>query len=69
MRGIMNFDDYNYKSFNDYVLVEEPKVLTGKKKPATINQYMIQQVNVELKEDLLEEAKPEALVHDSITLP
>ena len=24
MRGIMNFDDYNYKSFNDYVLLEEP---------------------------------------------
>lgn len=24
MRGIMNFDDYNYKNFNDYVLIEEP---------------------------------------------
>jgi hypothetical protein len=24
MRGIMNFDDYNYKSFNDFVLLEEP---------------------------------------------
>ena len=24
MRGIMTFDDYNYKSLNDYVLVEEP---------------------------------------------
>ena len=37
----MNFDDYNYKSFNDYVLLEEPKVPLGKKKPATVNQYMI----------------------------
>jgi len=25
MRGIMTFDDYNYKNVNDYVLVEEPK--------------------------------------------
>ena len=24
MRGIMNFDDYNYKQFNDFVLVEQP---------------------------------------------
>lgn len=23
-RGIMAFDDYNYKSHNDYVMVEEP---------------------------------------------
>jgi hypothetical protein len=25
MRGIMDFDDYNYDRFNDYVLLEEPK--------------------------------------------
>lgn len=25
MRGIMEFDDYNYKNINDYVLIEEPK--------------------------------------------
>ena len=25
MRGIMTFDDYNYDSFNDYVLVEAPQ--------------------------------------------
>jgi len=25
MRGIMNFDDYNYKQYNSFVLVEEPK--------------------------------------------
>jgi hypothetical protein len=24
MRGIMTFDDYNYKSLNEYVLIEEP---------------------------------------------
>lgn len=24
-RGIMAFDDYNYKSHNDYVLIEEPE--------------------------------------------
>ena len=24
MRGIMNFDDYNYQSFNKYILTEEP---------------------------------------------
>ncbi len=24
MRGIMNFDDFNYKQFNQYVLLEEP---------------------------------------------
>jgi hypothetical protein len=30
MRGIMNFDDYNYKSFNDYVFLEEPTEVEGK---------------------------------------
>lgn len=25
MRGIMEFDDYNYKNLNDYVLIEEPR--------------------------------------------
>lgn len=25
MRGIMNFDDFNYKAFNPYVLIEEPE--------------------------------------------
>lgn len=25
LRGIMNFDDYNYSYFNQYVLVEDPK--------------------------------------------
>jgi len=24
MRGIMQFDDYNYRRFNHYVLLEEP---------------------------------------------
>ncbi len=24
MRGIMTFDDFNYKMFNDYVLIEQP---------------------------------------------
>lgn len=24
MRGIMNFDDYNYRQYNSYILVEEP---------------------------------------------
>lgn len=24
MRGIMTFDDYNYKPYNSYVLVEDP---------------------------------------------
>lgn len=24
MRGIMLFDDYNYKNLNEYVLIEEP---------------------------------------------
>lgn len=24
MRGIMSFDDYNYKQYNQYVLIEEP---------------------------------------------
>lgn len=24
MRGIMHFDDFNYKQFNQYVLLEEP---------------------------------------------
>ena len=31
MRGIMTFDDYNYKSFNEYVLMEEPKEYLGLK--------------------------------------
>lgn len=25
MRGILNFDDYNYKQFNSYVMVKEPE--------------------------------------------
>jgi hypothetical protein len=25
MRGIMNFDDFNYKAFNPYVLIQEPE--------------------------------------------
>lgn len=25
MRGIMQFDDYNYKQYNSFVLIEEPK--------------------------------------------
>lgn len=31
MRGIMNFDDYNYKLFNDYILLEEPPTEIGEK--------------------------------------
>lgn len=27
MRGIMTFDDYNYNQFNEYVLIEEPKLV------------------------------------------
>jgi hypothetical protein len=26
MRGIMNFDDYNYRLYNRYVLVEDPSI-------------------------------------------
>lgn len=38
MRGIMEFDDYNYKVHNPYVLVEDPKLaeaepLAEKKEP------------------------------------
>ena len=31
MRGIMEFDDYNYNQYNDYVLLEEPGVRERKK--------------------------------------
>ena len=31
MRGIMEFDDYNYKNLNEYVLIEEPKDLNRRK--------------------------------------
>lgn len=32
MRGIMEFDDYNYKNINKYVLIEEPKDIKKRKK-------------------------------------
>ena len=38
MRGIMNFDDYNYNQYNDYILIEEPndverrKIINDRKK-------------------------------------
>jgi len=56
MRGIMNFDDYNYKSYNDYVLIKEPNITAGKKKSVKVDQMLDQillKPNVELKEDLL----------------
>jgi len=31
MRGIMEFDDYNYKNINKYVLIEEPKDINRRK--------------------------------------
>ena len=31
MRGIMEFDDYNYKNINKYVLIEEPKDFNRRK--------------------------------------
>ena len=31
MRGIMEFDDYNYSQYNDYVLLEEPGVVERKR--------------------------------------
>ena len=30
MRGIMNFDDYNYRLYNRYVLVEDPSISNKK---------------------------------------
>jgi hypothetical protein len=27
MRGIMEFDDFNYKNYNEYILLEEPTVV------------------------------------------
>ena len=35
MRGIMQFDDYNYKQFNDFVLVPEPTNQKGPVRPLT----------------------------------
>lgn len=32
MRGIMTFDDYNYKNLNEYVLIEEPNDFLKRKK-------------------------------------
>ena len=32
MRGIMNFDDYNYSHFNKFVLVPEPESLKERQK-------------------------------------
>jgi len=52
----MNFDDYNYKSYNDYVLIKEPNFTGGKKKSVKVDQMLDQillKPNVELKEDLL----------------
>jgi hypothetical protein len=31
MRGIMNFDDYNYKGLNELILVEEPRDIEKRK--------------------------------------
>jgi len=62
----MNFDDYNYKSFNDIVLVEEPIVdLTkdDKKKKAKVGTTKNLVLNaeppkVELKEELMSKFEP-----------
>jgi hypothetical protein len=32
MRGIMNFDDYNYCQYNDYILVSDPAANKRKSK-------------------------------------
>ena len=37
MRGVMEFDDYNYDIHNPYVLVEDPKLAEVDKKDAKGN--------------------------------
>ena len=34
MRGVMEFDDYNYKQFNPYILLKEGDIDRQKKKPS-----------------------------------
>lgn len=61
----MNFDDYNYKSFNDIVLVEEPiEVEAPKKKKSKVgstknyDQLNAKPPKVELKEELMSKFEP-----------
>ena len=37
MRGVMEFDDYNYKQFNPYILLKEGDIDRQKKKPSETN--------------------------------
>lgn len=37
MRGVMEFDDYNYKQFNPYILLKEGDIERQKKKPSETN--------------------------------
>ena len=73
MRGIMTFDDYNYKSFNEYMLMEEPKEYLGlkNKQKSQSQQPQIMPLNqkLEIKKETIENVNPEPLVHDLISIP
>ncbi len=51
MRGIMNFDDYNYNAINDYVLITATDKKVKNKKIGSIGD-----IGVELSEQNLSEA-------------
>ena len=44
MRGVMEFDDYNYTVHNPYVLVEDPKFLEQEAKNKTASNSNIQPI-------------------------
>ena len=51
MRGVMEFDDYNYKLYNPYVLLKEPDDENEKKRMARVDN-MTKQMNNEMTEKL-----------------
>lgn len=56
MRGIMNFDDYNYNSYNKYILTHEPghserrRIINERKK--LLSSERVENINAERKSTL-----------------
>ena len=42
MRGVMEFDDYNYKLYNPYVLLKEPEDERAKRQMAKLDPKQLQ---------------------------
>ena len=77
MRGIMTFDDYNYKQYNSYVLISEPgqsekrRILQDRKSLGSFKKDNKLRSQSSLSEENLREVDlfRRSFVHETITLP